>query len=83
MTWEVVDSYGVVVHAARTLTACGVWIDPILGVDFSGKAWGKDEDGRSIDADRFTRNPDGTYTVKMYEGGGGIGGTLTVRKKVP
>lgn len=79
--WEVVDSYGAVVHTARSLTAAGVWIDPILGLDFSGKAWGKDKRGRSIDADRFTKNPDGTYTVKMYEGPAGMGGELTIRKR--
>ena len=76
MKWEVVDSYGVVVHTAKTLTACGVWIDPIMGIDFTRKEWGKDEDGRGIDDDRFVKNEDGSYTVDMYEGQG----QLTVRK---
>lgn len=73
--WEVVDSYGIVVHTARTLTACGVWIDPILGIDFTGREW-----GGNIDGDRFERQDDGSYLVQMYEGSGGIGGQLTVRK---
>jgi len=77
--WEVVDSYGAVVHRARTLTACGDWIDPICGIDFTGREWPR-RNGKSIDADRFTRHPDGSYTVRMYEGGDGIGGELIVRK---
>lgn len=82
MTWEVIDSYGAVVHTARTLTECGTWIDPVLGIDFTGRAWGKKK-GKSIDDDRFTRNADGSYTVQMYENQAlGMGGELTVRKRV-
>lgn len=80
MTWDVIDSYGAVVHTADTLTECGTWIDPVLGIDFTGKAWGRKK-GKSIDADRFTKNDDGSYTVQMYEGPSGIGGELTVRKR--
>ena len=74
--WVVTDSYGAIVHRARTLKACGVWIDPLLGIDFTGRIW-PDE------VDRFTKNPDGSYTVKMYDGPGGMGGELTVRKATP
>lgn len=38
--WEIVDSYGIVVKTTKTLAQAGVWIDPVLGIDFSGKAWG-------------------------------------------
>ena len=73
MTWVVEDSYGKVVHRGRSLRGCGVWIDPILGIDFTGKD--------SPDADRVTKQADGSYVVAMYQGPGGMGGELTVRKE--
>lgn len=77
--WEVVDSYNVPVFTG-SLVACGTWIDPVLGIVFDADHnpyWPGMDD---IDEDRITRNADGSFTVKMYEGGGGIGGELTVRK---
>lgn len=78
--YEVVDGYGKAWFTG-TLMECGVWIDPVLGVDFDHSMWGEDGPHRDggIDDDRFTLNPDGSYTVLMYEGGGGIGGEMTVR----
>lgn len=76
--YEVLDSYGIPVFKG-TLTQCGVWIDPLFGIDFNGREWGEDHDGGSIDADRFILRDDGSYVVKMYEGPGGIGGEMVVR----
>lgn len=73
MKWVVEDSYNKVVHTNRTLRGCGIWIDPILGIDFRGHP-------DSEDIDRVTKQDDGSYVVKMYDGPGGMGGELTVRK---
>lgn len=78
--YEVLDSYGIPVFTG-TLNECGVWIDPVLGIDFEGAMWGKDHEGGSIDADRFTLQDDGSFVVRMYEGPGGIGGEMIVRPK--
>lgn len=72
MSWSVEDSYNKIVYRGRTLRECGVWIDPVFGIDFSRKG---------LDRDRITFNSDGSYTVQMYEGPSGMGGTLTVRKE--
>lgn len=74
MAWEVVDDYGKVWFRSRTLRACGIWIDPIFGINFTGRDQVIDWD----DTDRVTHNDDGSYTVAMYEDMG----TLTVRKEV-
>lgn len=70
--WEVVDSYGIP-QFSGSLTECGVWIDPLVGIDFLGQEYGTP----SIDRDRFTLQEDGSYLVQMYENMG----ELTVRKK--
>lgn len=80
--YEVADNYGKV-HFTGTLMGCGVWIDPVLGIDFDCSMWGTDHKGGSIDANRFELQPDGSYVVQMYEGGGGIGGEMIVRPKAP
>lgn len=77
--WEVLDSYNVPVFTG-TLVDCGTWIDPYLSVVFNAENnpyWPGMDD---IDEDRVTLNDDGSYTVDMYQAGGGIGGTLTVRR---
>lgn len=78
--FEVTDDYGKVWFTG-TLMACGVWIDPICGIDFDRSGWGDQEDGAGIDDDRFALNPDGSYTVKMYNdtAGLGMGGEMVVR----
>lgn len=81
--WVVVDSYGAIVHRDFSLTNCGVWIDPVLGIDFTRKAWGKNKRGEGVDDDRFEKQSDGSYIVKMYRGQAGMGGELTIRKVTP
>lgn len=63
--YEVVDGYGKVWFTG-SLTACGTWIDPVLGIDFDHTAWGEP----GIDEDRIVRHDDGTFTIEMYENAG-------------
>lgn len=73
MKWEVADDYGKVWFTG-TLDECGAWIDPLLGIDFTGKVW-PDE------VDRFELQPDGSYVVHNYEDVAlGLGGVFTVRR---
>lgn len=76
--YEVLDSYGIP-QFTGSLTECGVWIDPVLGIDFTRNMWGTQEDGRGIDDDRFDLQEDGSIIVRMHEGPGGIGGEMTIR----
>lgn len=76
--WEVVDGYNKV-HFTGTLKACGVWIDPVLGIDWHGTEWPHDADEESVDDDRIELRPDGSYVVTMYNFGGISGGELFVR----
>lgn len=48
--------------------------------DFEGEEW-PTYNGESIDHDRFELQPDGSYTIQMYEGPGGVGGELYIRPK--
>lgn len=68
--WEVLDSYGVVIYRCGSLSRAGLYIDPMFGIKFNhiSERW------------RITKNEDGSYTVKNYEGPHGMGGQLTVRK---
>lgn len=78
-TWEVTDGYGKVWFTG-TLKACGVWIDPVLGIELPGVSFGWTP---GIDDDRFTVNDDGTITVTNYTAGGGIGGEFILRRTKP
>lgn len=75
--WEVRDGYGKPWFKG-TLRECGIWIDPVLGIELPGVSFGWTP---GIDNDRFTVNDDGSITVQNYtDSASGAGGEFTLVK---